>query len=706
MANEVKIKINADTTDLVSGTEKVKRAIGSIPPALAKSTALSKKEASAFADAIRQAEPQFKAVSKTAAVAFESITKDAEKASKETKGFFDDGFLSVFKGATLANLATSAFGAVTGAIKSFISGAVQEFEEGERAQLKLAQALKATGSFSVGTAENISAYAKQLEIVTGVSDKLIQGQVAYAKSLGATTTQSKDLVSAAANLSATFGGSLEENVKKLGVTLTGQSGKLAQLIPELKGLSAEQLKSGEAAVLINQKFANAAENSITAQRKLSNEITQSYGDIQGALGQLIVESTAYQKILGSVNNVLGSLSFALEKSKQSADRQKEGFIETGETVNFLSKQYQKLNEEIEQGEARLAQSRKLIGGDTATQEKIIERKKAELAALENQINNAAKNVKPDDVIEGPGKASEVVDPEIVRQNIEERKRILTEFEAFQITQAATNAEREILEREAQGVLNEADLEQLIGIEQAKIDAKYLVREQEIAKIEDLESRKLSAELTAAQKAEELEKFAYERRSKNKKAADAASIELERKKQAAILGIVGSGLQLASVLAKDGSREQFLIQKAAAIPQIITSTQVAMAQALAVPPAPNVGLAAFAKAQGAISLAAVAAQTIKGFNSGGLVSDGNIFGDSTVAALTKGEIVAPRKDFDDVIEGTARQRGFVKREEVEQQGSGESVVVQIMGDFFGEETMIDKLAEKFREAQRTRNVRLT
>jgi hypothetical protein len=74
-------------------------------------------------------------------------------------------------------------------------------------------------------------------------------------------------------------------------------------------------------------------------------------------------------------------------------------------------------------------------------------------------------------------------------------------------------------------------------------------------------------------------------------------------------------------------------------------------------------------------------------------------------LSKGEVVAPRKDFDDVVEGTARQRGFIKPDENQAQTQGESISINIQGDVIGEETFIDRLAERLLEAQRTRNLRL-
>lgn len=712
MANEVKVKITADSEELVDGFKKAKKAVGDFAPFVSKQASMSKKEITSFVEAIKQAQPQFRPVTNAARDSFSTIGAEAKKAGDSLKSSFSGDTFSIFKGATLANLATGAFTQVLSSVKQFISGSIAEYEAGEAAARKLAQALRSTGTFSQEAVSEISSYAKQLEITTGLSDKVILSQVAIAKQFGASTAQSKQLVEAAANLSATFGGSLEENVKKLGAALNGQTGKLTKFIPELANLSKEQLAAGEAAILINRKFAGAAENSISAQQRLSVEISQAYEDVQESLGGLIVESSAYNKILTSAKDILGSLSFSIESYKKSQERQKEGFVETADSVNFLSQQYAKLTGEIEAQEAKLAQSSKLIGSDTQTQEILIQRKRAELQALQDQINTASQSVKDPVAEPAANKSATKEELELFKQNAEEKKRILLDLDAFQIEQAATAAEREILSRQTEAGLAESDLEQLIGIEQSKIDAKYLVKEAEVQKIADLENRKLAAELVAQQKAAEQEKVSNDLRVKNKKTADDAMIAAENQKNARMLALAGSAANLLTAILKDGSKEAFLAQKAVAAAEILVADGKARAlipaQTALIPFPANLGAAAslnaYVTAQTALGLGTVAAQTIKGFNSGGLVEGGNIFGDSTVAALTRGEIVAPRKDFDDVVEGTARQRGFIKADEV-QQSSGESVSINIQGDVFGEETFIDRLAEKLLEAQRTRNLRL-
>lgn len=147
-----------------------------------------------------------------------------------------------------------------------------------------------------------------------------------------------------------------------------------------------------------------------------------------------------------------------------------------------------------------------------------------------------------------------------------------------------------------------------------------------------------------------------------------------------------------------------IGKAAALTQLSMSTAVTAMEAYqAMASIPYVGPALGAAAAGSvIAYGAERASTILQANQGGMVPNvaGAVRGtDSVSASLTPGEFVVPAESADEVINAAAAARADGSSEG----GGGSSIT--IMGDFFGEESFIDKLAEKLFDAQRTRNVRL-
>ena len=195
---------------------------------------------------------------KAALKALTQLTKEVQKTEDKFKDLGDkgeeslgvlgragkgvsDGFGSLVKGVTVANLASEAIIGTANAVKDFVIGSVNAAIEQENAINRLNQALRASGSFSEEASQDLLNFSSELQKVSIYGDEVVAGQLAVAKSFGATNEQSKQLVQAAANLAATFGGSLESNVEKLGKTFSGNAGRLAQYIPELKSLTEEQI---------------------------------------------------------------------------------------------------------------------------------------------------------------------------------------------------------------------------------------------------------------------------------------------------------------------------------------------------------------------------------------------------------------------------------------------------------------------------------
>ncbi len=148
--------------------------------------------------------------------------------------------------------------------------------------------------------------------------------------------------------------------------------------------------------------------------------------------------------------------------------------------------------------------------------------------------------------------------------------------------------------------------------------------------------------------------------------------------------LNSAVSLGKGLVKEGSAAQkalFLIDKASAFASATINTAKAISIALASAPPPfNAALAAAAAVAGGIQIAAIASSAL-GFEQGGLVGGAGASrsGDRHKAMLADGEIVAPRKNFEQVVEGTARQRGFVKEDESEGGGSVARIEISFTDD---------------------------
>ena len=198
----------------------------------------------------------------------------AKKAKRELKGV-EAGLAGLGKAAVVASAAF--FGA-----KMLISG-MQKFinlaAEQELAEKKLSTAL---GKTSQGLLDQANALQK----VTTFGDEAIINQQAFLASLEFSEEQIRRIIDASINLSAATGISLESAVRNTAKTFSGLSGELGELIPQLRNLTTEEMKAGDAVKLLSDLF----EGQATAQTKtLSGSIEQmknAVGDAGEAIGSL------------------------------------------------------------------------------------------------------------------------------------------------------------------------------------------------------------------------------------------------------------------------------------------------------------------------------------------------------------------------------------------------------------------------------------
>lgn len=189
----------------------------------------------------------------------------------------------------------------------------------------------------------------------------------------------------------------------------------------------------------------------------------------------------------------------------------------------------------------------------------------------------------------------------------------------------------------------------------------------------------------------------------KKAADQAAIDKkeldDKQKVSEAKGKIEENLfATASILARDNAE----LTKAINIAQAIRNTYQGASLALATYPPPFGGIAAATT----IALGLAQVSKITAAADGGLVTAGaGSRVDDQSFLLARGEIVAPAKSFDEVVEGTARERGFVKGDE-NGGSSSQSINISIQGDFIGDDNYINNLTKKIQEAVQFRDAQLT
>jgi len=198
-----------------------------------------------------------------------------KKAKKGLKGV-DNSVSSLGKSALKLGVAYFGTQGVLSAFKQSIALAGNQ----ELQEKKLAQAL---GSSTKGLLEQASA----LQQVSTFGDEAIIQQQSFLASLGMTEKQIKDIIPVAMDLASATGMSLESAVRNTAKTFSGMAGELGELVPQLRGLTAEQMKSGEAVKIMGEMFKGSA---LVETQTMTGAITQmnnAVGDVGEVIGGVL-----------------------------------------------------------------------------------------------------------------------------------------------------------------------------------------------------------------------------------------------------------------------------------------------------------------------------------------------------------------------------------------------------------------------------------
>jgi hypothetical protein len=628
--------------------------------------------------ALEGASSQAKGISDSLSTGLKPALEESQRATELLGGSmsnFTSNTLSIAAGTLAFNLFSSAIGFV----RNSITGSISAYSESEDAVNRLGQALRSTGSFSQLASLDIQNFASRLQASSKFNDEAILEQFSFAKSLGTTNEQAKNLVTAAANLSATLGGSLEENTQKLGKTLAGTSGRLGQLIPDLRSLTVEQLKNGEAANLINQKYGGAAANELNTYSGSVAALKNSFNDLQERIGASIVQSTTFQ-------SVMRALKASVDGSNESAKVQEtlqrftaEGFSKAATNSTQLANDFQTLTERSNKLDAeiiRLTDTGTKLGNKdlyfaqiASLKNDLLEIEKVK-AGIEERLNQRGGSIqdKPEGAITKQRSDSELQD---------ERKKqaeILAIQKTFALEKDNFEQAQEDLKIKNESIRNQAEIERLAVFNKTKAEIEAQKKLKEAEEITDIQNKALEKKKINLEKELALEKINADKTialTKNtvkvREEAEAARDEYEKKLAKDRVQNQADTFSKIATLSDSNNKTLAGIGKAAAITQIAIDGPQAVTKALAAFPPPFNFVAA------ALVGTAVAEQAAKvagvQFENGGFVggmAGATIGPDNRVAQIRDGELVLnanQQKNLLELINGGA---------------SGGDIVVQIDG----------------------------
>lgn len=137
-------------------------------------------------------------------------------------------------------------------VSGIFNRAIDEALEAEKAQTQLTGALVSTGQYTEDATTRIEAYTDALERNIGVSGEQTKTLIAQATQMGLTVDQALQMEEAARKLAFATGKDATAAFKMLSGAMSGNAVALARTVPQVRELTAAQLRSGEASALVSR----------------------------------------------------------------------------------------------------------------------------------------------------------------------------------------------------------------------------------------------------------------------------------------------------------------------------------------------------------------------------------------------------------------------------------------------------------------------
>lgn len=264
-----------------------------------------------------------------------------------------------------ANLVTSlsgiakTFGLAISAIKK-AGAAIKELNETALVQIKaekqLETAAKNNPYLNAQSVRQLKNFASELQNIGTIGDEQLLPLMAQLAAAGRTQTEIQDIMSAALDVSASGAMSMESAVKNLNKTFSGLSGELGESVPQIKSLTKEQLRNGEAVRIIARQYEGMAKETAKATGS-GIQLSNAVGDLKEQLGMgftAIIRPvnvlftnlvTKVGNAIGKVNELLGFANTQSESTMKQSDIAARELTELKDRQNSVAVELLKIQED-------------------------------------------------------------------------------------------------------------------------------------------------------------------------------------------------------------------------------------------------------------------------------------------------------------------------------------------------------------------------
>lgn len=188
-----------------------------------------------------------------------------------------------------------------------INGVTEAFKEQEMQLARLNTSVKTNSNLTAGAFKRLQVEADKLtksgaSIFSG--EEVTKNQ-AYLSSMKLNESQINKVMKAATDLSSTGVMPLDQAVKTLSKTYSGNAGKLKELNPAIANLTEAQLKNGDAVSIIAEQYKGMNEAMANTEAGKARQVENTFDDLKKTIGEIIlsIKNISFSYILTPLSNI-------------------------------------------------------------------------------------------------------------------------------------------------------------------------------------------------------------------------------------------------------------------------------------------------------------------------------------------------------------------------------------------------------------------
>lgn len=346
---EVKIDTKLDTDGLNEGLKDLKGKLNNLGVEIEKETKKVK-------DFNKELDDTAEAAQKSG--------DEIDKTKKKHKSFGD--ILKDIKGKI--NGATIAGTAAIVAIKKTVD-ALNDCEKAYKVQIKTEQSLSAAAKnnpyLNDESVYNLRNFASELQSLSEIGDEVSIKVMSQLAATGRNEEQIMSIMSAAADMAAVTGNSIQNVALQLNKTYSGLAGELGEANGAIRALTKEELENGKAIEIVANQYKGAAQSTADVNVQLSN----SWGDFKENIGR--GWSNVTQPVKQFFLDVLNNINEATSKTnalKDAKGKRNDGTATAADTKILLDD----AQKQVENTQLEIEKTIELLNDEEKLAEKIRE----------------------------------------------------------------------------------------------------------------------------------------------------------------------------------------------------------------------------------------------------------------------------------------------------------------------------------------------